>query len=459
MDPITDLHIPESSETQSTEESSPQQQLAIVPFASLSLSLSKILPINFFTTQPKTSLLFSSAPNKVKVPTQAASLAHLSLATTSSLSPPNFSFKSTISANPLHAPLSLNPLRPSDPSNAAGIRRASIVWFRNDLRVHDNECLNNANDESMSVLPVYCFDPREYGKSSSGLDKTGSYRATFLIESISDLRKNLQARGSDLIVRVGKPETVLVELAQAVGADAVYAHRDVSREQVNTELKIETAMKDEGVEVKYFWGSTLYHLDDLPFKLEDMPSHYGGFRKKGLPSRGDVEPGEIPSSPDLGLNPTQDRKTTADTSMVGGETEALRRLKKFAVECQAQPVKGINGTHDSICGANFSCKISPWLTMGELLTGMLQNFLSFCFLFLSLLQVMYSMHLNNSIRGTISAASNLNGGGSNSPDPGMNWLMFELLWRDFFRFITRKCSSPKKQLEQSPATSCTPAFA
>ena len=51
--------------------------------------------------------------------------------------------------------------------------------------------------------------------------------------------------------------------------------------------------------------------------------------------------------------------------MLGGETEALQRLKKFAAECQAQPHKGTkDGSNDSIYGANFSCKISPWLAMG-----------------------------------------------------------------------------------------------
>jgi hypothetical protein len=96
----------------------------------------------------------------------------------------------------------------------------------------------------------------------------------------------------------------------------------VSHDEVKAEEKIEELMKDEGVEVKYFWGSTLYHLDDLPFKLEDMPSNYGGFKEKvqgleirktietldqlkGLPSRGDVEPGDIPNLLDLGLNPAQ----------------------------------------------------------------------------------------------------------------------------------------------------------
>lgn len=123
------------------------------------------------------------------------------------------------------------------------------------------------------------------------------------------------------MVRIGKPETVLLELAKAIGADAVYAHREVSHDEVKAEERIEAALKEETVEVKYLWGSTLYHIDDLPFKLEDMPSNYSGFREKlqglevrktiealdqmkGLPSRGNVEPGDIPSLMDLGLNPS-----------------------------------------------------------------------------------------------------------------------------------------------------------
>ncbi|GAV66957.1 DNA_photolyase domain-containing protein/FAD_binding_7 domain-containing protein [Cephalotus follicularis] len=452
---------PETSEPKEdpNQQNQPLAILAPSPFAtvSLTLSLNTILPTHFFT-QPKVSSLFPPPPpNKVKVPTQASSLSHLSLSTTISPSPSKISFKSTISSNPLSNPLSLGPRRPIDPSNGAAIRKASIVWFRNDLRVHDNETLNTANTESMSVLPVYCFDPRDYGKSSSGFDKTGPYRASFLIESVSDLRKNLQAKGTDLVVRIGNPETVLVELVKAIGADAVYAQREVSHDEVKAEEKIETAMKDEGVEVKYFWGSTLYHVDDLPFKVEDMPSNYGGFREKlqgldirktiealdqlkGMPSRGDVEPGEIPSLVDLGLNPNtamaQDGKPAVNASMVGGETEALQRLKKFTADCQAQPPKG--GSHDSIYGANFSCKISPWLAMGCISPRSMFD------------------ELKKTATRTISAGSKRDDGSSS--DTGSNWLMFELMWRDFFRFVTKKYSSAKK-LEGAPATACTGALA
>lgn len=47
--------------------------------------------------------------------------------------------------------------------------------------------------------------------------------------------------------------------------------------------------------------------------------------------------------------------------MVGGETEALQRLQKFATEYQSQSSQG---SKESVYGANLSCKISPWLAMG-----------------------------------------------------------------------------------------------
>jgi deoxyribodipyrimidine photolyase len=80
------------------------------------------------------------------------------------------------------------------------------------------------------------------------------------------------------------------------------------------EERVCKAMEKEGVHVKYFWGSTLYHVEDLPFRLEAMPSNYGGFREavKGLEvrkvlealMRNVLEPGDIPTLGELGLKAT-----------------------------------------------------------------------------------------------------------------------------------------------------------
>nr|XP_043636630.1 blue-light photoreceptor PHR2-like [Erigeron canadensis] len=434
------------TQNQDSEISSNKNQPINPLFTSITLSVPQFLPTHFISS-PK----ISPFNPKFQIPFQISSYFNkLTLSSSSSSIPVTKSaLKSTISANPFQTPSTETPRRPADPSSAAGVRRVSVVWFRNDLRVQDNECLNSANNESLSVLPVFCFDPKDFGKSPNGFDKTGPNRASFVIECVSDLRKNLQAKGSDLVVRIGKPESILAELVKEIGAEAVYVHREVSNDEVKGENKIENALKDEGVEVKYFWGSTLYHIDDLGFKLDEMPTNYGGFREKikgvkvrqtiealgqfkGLPAGGNVEVGEIPTLADLGFgssaNLSQDKHASSGP-LIGGETEALNRLKKFAVECQAQPPKETkDGSNDTIYGANFSCKISPWLTTGCVSPRLIFD------------------ELKKSASRTISASN-----GKDDDDGGMNWLMYELLWRDFFRFITRKYSS-SKQHSTAPVT-------
>ena len=93
--------------------------------------------------------------------------------------------------------------------------RKGIVWFRQDLRLHDNEALTDALKSCEEVIPVFIFDERVFmGKTKFGFPKTGNFRAKFIIESVADLRQSLRQSGTDLIVRTGKPEEIIFELAQ-----------------------------------------------------------------------------------------------------------------------------------------------------------------------------------------------------------------------------------------------------
>ncbi|CAN6289488.1 unnamed protein product [Urochloa humidicola] len=430
----------------------PREDPSLLPFASFSLSLNIRAP---------TAPTLASVPSTIHLPTQISTLAvclHPSAAQSPSRRPTrlNSATSSVISPLPASTP-GLSRSFPSGAPAAAG-RRRTLVWFRADLRLHDHEPFHAAAGASSSLLPVFVFDPRDFGKSPSGFDRTGPYRANFLLDSVADLRRSLRARGGDLVVRVGRPEVVIPELARAAVAEAVYAHGEVSRDECRAEEKVQKAVEKEGINVKYFWGSTLYHVEDLPFRLEDMPSNYGGFREavKGLevrkvleapeevkcvPMKNVLEPGDIPTLAELGLTAppamAPDSKPTVGSTLIGGETEALDRLKKFAAECSMQPSKvEKNNTQDSIYGANFSCKISPWLA-----TGCLSP------------RFMYEELKKHATRAIPSGSTPKNDDGTS--DAGTNWLMFELLWRDFFRFITKKYSSVQKTSEV--ATGCTPA--
>jgi deoxyribodipyrimidine photo-lyase len=94
-----------------------------------------------------------------------------------------------------------------------------ILWFRNDLRMHDNYILKTAFNsvrrapEKTEIVPVFCFDPRFYDKSTKfGTKKCGFNRTRFQMESVKNLRESLESIGSGLVVTHDKPEEFIPKL-------------------------------------------------------------------------------------------------------------------------------------------------------------------------------------------------------------------------------------------------------
>ncbi len=117
-----------------------------------------------------------------------------------------------------------------------------LVWFRNDLRVHDNEILLEAVKRADSILPVFCFDPRYFAETNYGTKKTGAFRAKFLLESVSGLRQSLQNLGGNLLITFGLPEEVLPEICRQYSISEVYHHREVAIEETEISGNVEAAL-------------------------------------------------------------------------------------------------------------------------------------------------------------------------------------------------------------------------
>lgn len=295
-----------------------------------------------------------------------------------------------------------------------------LVWFRNDLRVRDNEILHETAQRADRVLPLYCFDPRHFGTTRWGFDKTGPFRAQFLIESVADLRHSLQGRGTDLIVRKGTPETIIPELVRAYDVDGVYVHKEVGTEEEAVETAVEEALDATDAIIQYRWGKTLYHADDIPFRKHEIPAVYTQFRKKTekrarvrstlpapdnlAPLPDDLDPVDIPSVDDLGLEPTPiDDRAVLD--FTGGESEGLERVNDYI--WTRDRLKVYKKTRNGLLGADYSSKFSPWLAHGCVSPRTIHE------------EVRRYEDERVSNKSTY-------------------WMIFELIWRDFFTFIARK---------------------
>ena len=96
----------------------------------------------------------------------------------------------------------------------------TIVWFRRDLRVHDNLVLAQAAADG-PVVCVFILDEQLLGNSPQ--------RSAFLVESLVDLDARLHELGSRLVVCPGDPFKVLYSLCDHVGAWRVVWSADNGR--------------------------------------------------------------------------------------------------------------------------------------------------------------------------------------------------------------------------------------
>ncbi len=61
----------------------------------------------------------------------------------------------------------------------------------------------------VQVVPLYCFDPRNFVATPYGHPKLGAHGAQFRLESVQALREALRGIGSDLLVCNAKPEDAI----------------------------------------------------------------------------------------------------------------------------------------------------------------------------------------------------------------------------------------------------------
>ena len=296
--------------------------------------------------------------------------------------------------------------------------RKGIVWFKTDLRLHDNETLIKAIEENDSIIPVYCINPQELNELNGKIEKTGGFRLKFLLESIAELDANLRKKGSGLLLLVGNPLEEIPKIAFNYSARKVYSKREVAIFEKQLNVQMEQELWKEKCLFEAYSTSTLYLATDLPFSLKDIPEVFTNFRKrveketeiravfdapKNINSP-TIPPLNLPTFEELG----REEKQTDERQVLafkGGENTALERLNYYLFESHL--IKNYKETRNGLVGGNYSSKLSPWLANGCVSARIIYAEIK-----------KYEAEF----------------GGNEST----YWLIFELIWRDYFRFIFKK---------------------
>ncbi|HSP58716.1 MAG TPA: DASH family cryptochrome [Halomonas sp.] len=295
-----------------------------------------------------------------------------------------------------------------------------IAWFRRDLRLADNPLVRFTTPPEQ-LLCVYVLDERWLTTmAATNKPRMGPARLRFLWECLIELRGELLKRGNDLLVRIGDPVAVVAELADSLGASAVRVRRDAGDEEARAVDTLTERLAGRA-EVVSFDAGLLFDEADLPTSVAALPSSFSAFRRRAEHqwALAAAEPAPLtlplwPRGAARGLPPLHEVCSLSSAwrsdprgqfRFEGGEAAGLARLDHYLWQTGA--VARYKMTRNGLRGADFSTRLSPWLAHG-------------C---LSARQVHDAVRAWEAEQGACESSY---------------WVIFELLWRDYFHWAGRQ---------------------
>lgn len=233
-----------------------------------------------------------------------------------------------------------------------------LVWFRQDLRLHDQPALLAAAERG-PVIPVYVLDD-----DSPGEWRIGGAQRWWLHGSLARLSHALEERGSQLILRKGPAEAVLRDLVQETGAHAIHALRHYEPWWRDAEAAL-------GDVLQLHDGNHLVRLEDVRTGAGTQFRVFGSFWKALLARMTPSDPMAMPERleppatwpkgdalADWGLLPIKP-DWSQGFAWEPGEAAARAKLAALATKIDAYPAERNLPAHDG------TTRLSPHLHFGE----------------------------------------------------------------------------------------------
>lgn len=281
-----------------------------------------------------------------------------------------------------------------------------IVWFRRDLRLHDNPALAAACEACDEIIPLFVFD-----EPLLHAQVFGSACVNFMLGCLEELAASLAARGLPLYWRRGVPQDEVPRAVREWKVDAVYWNRDYEPGAIARDRMVEERLARSGVRVQTFKDHVLFEAEEIrsasgsplqrysayrtrwwaaweTHKPQPLPVPLGLRRDKAAPL---PPPRPLPSAGDLGYE-------SQIPWVEPGERSARRRLMWFVGGPIDQYVE--NRNRPAVDGTS---KLSPHFRFGTL-----------------------------SARTAIHAALEALGRGTDVSRPDVLSWIDELIWREFY---------------------------
>lgn len=279
----------------------------------------------------------------------------------------------------------------------------TAIWYTHDLRTFDHQGLSWAISQGHEIVGLYAFDDQT---------PTAGPRFNFIQESLVDLGLQLKKLNIPLLVFSHDQKNEAFNFIENHSVESIVTSKAHNSRKNLWQKSIEN--KFSNIQVNYFSTDTLLDLNHFDMKASTMPDIFTSFRKI-VEKNWKVEPLPRPLAKvekhfeikkEFIKHSSQEIKLSNHTSVFhGGSSHGLARIHDYVWESKA--VLNYKETRNGMIDFDDSSKFSPWLSMG-------------C---ISAKEIYWQVNeFENQVEKNDSTY----------------WLIFELLWRDYFKFLAEK---------------------
>ncbi|GAB4385027.1 MAG: deoxyribodipyrimidine photo-lyase [Phycisphaerales bacterium] len=288
----------------------------------------------------------------------------------------------------------------------------ALIWFRNDLRVHDNRVLTQAcrfaEDGAVGVFAICGQQWRRHDWSSA--------KVSLILRTLAELSKSLDALNIPLVV-VEEPwfsglPARLLDVARKHRCDRLFYGREYEWNERLRDEAVSDAFERAGIGVIAVTDRVLFEPGSVRTKADGVYTVYSPFRRAVMARWAEEGlPGVLPPPRRLGHRVCE--PDPVPTSLAGfdapahedlwpgGEAEARRRLDRFVQD----RIDSYKHRRDLLAEPGTS-ELSPYLAIGAV-----------------------------SVRACLARAAEAAGGHLNKgPEGACTWIN-QLLWREFYTHV------------------------
>ncbi|MGR5252843.1 DASH family cryptochrome [Vibrio astriarenae] len=291
------------------------------------------------------------------------------------------------------------------------LKRIGLYCFTQDLRIEDNLQLQRALSECDSLLFVYIHASQtQFHQHFSPHQWEGEHKRAFRQQSLQHLKASVGECGHVLHQFVGQRSRIITQLLSLNEAITdVYLCTGADWDLLCLKEYVES--RHSNIAVHSVCSNALFNQSDLPFEIEQLPNSFSSFRKKveKIPilqplkqqTLNDVEPYVCNVQ---GIEPFSDSNENMSLMFSGGESSGADHIKAYFETNKASIYKETRNHFDEW---QHSTVFSLWLAWGCITPRQIVS---------ALKQYEHENEQNDSTY----------------------WILFELLWREYFRLYAEK---------------------